>query len=88
MSKKINTKKNIIVFYSSFVILQWILLFIWSFTQKGLIIKQKKLYNIGYYDYNVCSYGNKYILTMIFFIDYVFILISIISVPKGRNGEK
>ncbi|KAL6607703.1 hypothetical protein U3516DRAFT_15133 [Neocallimastix sp. 'constans'] len=83
--KSVNKKSKDIFYYITIFIIQIFLLSIWSIFHKGLNIKHSKLFNIGYYDYSVCSYGDKNIITIIFLIDYILVLISIISAYKGRN---
>jgi len=86
--KSVNKKSKDIFYYITIFIIQIFLLSIWSIFHKGLNIKHSKLFNIGYYDYSVCSYGDKNIITIIFLIDYILVLISIISAYKGRNSNK
>ncbi|OUM70027.1 hypothetical protein PIROE2DRAFT_1976 [Piromyces sp. E2] len=66
-------------------IVQITLLIIWSFTQKGVIMKRYYLDNIGDYELEDCSTGNEYILSSMFIIDFGLLVISIIVAFNGRK---
>lgn len=69
------------------MIIQLILLCIWTFTQKGIINKEKTLINGIKYNYETCSRGNEAILSIIFSVDYILLLVSIIISYKGRKSN-
>lgn len=75
------------IFYSIVLIIQIILLIIWSFTQNGVVMKQYYIEEIGNYELGECSIGNEYILTAMFVVDFALLVISIIMAYHGRNGK-
>ncbi|KAL6590554.1 hypothetical protein U3516DRAFT_651457 [Neocallimastix sp. 'constans'] len=82
---KINKKYKSFLLFWVIGITQFILLLLWTFTQKGIEIGKKYYNYIGHYDYEKCSLGNVLILKLIFFIDYILIIISIIVAYRGRK---
>ncbi|ORX82022.1 hypothetical protein BCR32DRAFT_292924 [Anaeromyces robustus] len=81
---KSNNKYRSFLSYIIMGIIQTILLIIWTFTQKGVIQKERFKDNINY-SYDICSYGNEYIITIIYSIDYILLLISIFMAYRGRK---
>jgi len=73
------------IIYSMIGLVQIILLFIWSFTQKGVINAKHYITNDIYYDFENCSRGSEIILSIIFGIDYLLLFYSIFMAYRGRN---
>jgi len=82
---KENKKFKSYSFYIITIIIQIILLLIWTVTQNGVDSKEKLIEKVGYYKYDVCSKGNEIIMNVIFFIDYSLLFLSIIMVYRGKN---
>jgi len=66
-------------------IFQLVLLIIWTITQNEYTQK-RKYSKIAYYDYKICSYKNNSILNIIYAIDFILSVISIIISYKGRKS--
>ncbi|ORX69809.1 hypothetical protein BCR32DRAFT_250244 [Anaeromyces robustus] len=74
VTHKSNYKFKIKIYYLVIVLIQFILLIIWSFTQRGLNVRKRYLKNVGYYDIEICSIGNEYILSSVYCIDYLLLV--------------
>ena len=75
------------IIYSVISIIQFVLLLIWSFTQKGVIEKRRNLEDIGYYYYETCSIGNEHLLTAIFGISAGLLIFSIVKAFRGKDSK-
>ncbi|ORX41872.1 hypothetical protein BCR36DRAFT_338509, partial [Piromyces finnis] len=84
MLKLYKNNKRIAIYFFTYMT-QLILMVLWTFSQDGVIKKTMYLDNYGSYDYNSCSTGNKYILSVIYGFDYILLIISIINAYRGRN---
>jgi len=73
------------LFYLVLIICQIILLFIWSFTNKGVEKKLTYVRELGYYYKDLCSTGNEYLLLFVFSFDFSLLSLSIIVSYRGRN---
>ncbi|KAG4106109.1 hypothetical protein H8356DRAFT_1631042, partial [Neocallimastix lanati (nom. inval.)] len=83
---KINYKYKSFLEHIFIGILQLVLLTFWTLTQNGVEMKKKYLKNKSiYYEYQQCSMGNEYIFSLIFFVDYILLLLSIYVAYQGRN---
>jgi len=84
---KTNIRNKSYLIYYIIACCQLILLIIWSFTFRGIESESIYLENVGYYNNEICSIGNIYILNVIFVIDYILLIISIIISYRGRNSN-
>ena len=85
---KINYKYKSFLEHIFIGILQLVLLTFWTLTQNGVEMKKKYLKNKSiYYEYQQCSMGNEYIFSLIFFVDYILLLLSIYVAYQGRNSN-
>jgi len=85
MLKNVNGFKYYI-FYLAILICQIILLFIWSFTNKGVEKELTYVKELGYYYKELCSTGNEYLLLFVFSFDFSLLSLSIIVSYRGRNS--
>jgi len=83
----LNNKFKSHLIYIVIAIFQLIFLVIWTFTQKGIVITEKYLHGIGYYNEKKCSIGNENILNIIYSFDYVLVILSIYNTYRGRNSK-
>lgn len=82
-----NYKRNIYSIYSIVFLFQLILLFYWTFTHESVVKKDGYIKNVGTYKYEICSTGNDHILYLIFFINYILLIISTFISYKGRDSK-
>ncbi|ORX84545.1 hypothetical protein BCR32DRAFT_277050 [Anaeromyces robustus] len=76
---------NYSIIYIIIPLIQLILLLIWAFTDEGSIKETIYIENIGYNEVDSCSIGNKGLLKMIFVIDIILVIFSIIISYQGRK---
>ncbi|KAL6636388.1 hypothetical protein U3516DRAFT_774224 [Neocallimastix sp. 'constans'] len=83
----ITKNRKVKSYYSYFIIifLQLILLILWTFTQNGVKKRTCYLNKYVFYENDECSKGSQFILIVIFGIDYLLLLISVIISYRGRN---
>ncbi|ORX72576.1 hypothetical protein BCR32DRAFT_100871 [Anaeromyces robustus] len=82
---KSNNKRNTYTLYSIIIGMQVIMLIMWTFTHEGVILKNRNLKFLINFQYESCSLGNESILTLIFSIDYILLLLSVLTTYRGRN---
>jgi len=84
----VKKKSNRYILYSAVATIQFILLIVWTLTQKGVLTKTRYYGDYIYYNYKSCSTGNKYILSLLYAFDYILLLSSILNAYRGRNSMK
>jgi len=88
-NKKLTTNtinsKNIKTTYISVIVVQIILLSIWTFTSQKFDYLEKKIPNVGVYYDKICTKGNQELLYSIFSINFILLIISIFYSYQGRN---
>lgn len=73
--------------YLIIFLFQLILLSYWTFTHEGVVKENGYIKNVGTYVYEICSMGNKYVLYLIFFNDFILLIISTFISYQGRNSK-
>jgi len=82
---KLRKKDRIVLRHLLLTACQYLILVIHSFSHHSLGKVQKKIEDVGYYDYAVCPRCNKLLISLIFLIDYIIVALTIISAYQGRN---
>ncbi|ORX69814.1 hypothetical protein BCR32DRAFT_272429 [Anaeromyces robustus] len=72
--------------YIIILVIQFILLVIWTLTQEGITTIDRYVNEIGFFfKENTCSIGSEYALNPMFGLDFILLMLSILMSYRGRN---
>jgi len=80
-----NLKSNIL--YIGIPFIQAILILFWVISNNGVEKKIEYIENVGNYEREVCSNGNETLLSLIIYISYILLFLSVLTSFRGRNSK-